>query len=75
MTTDCEALAVSGVASRWRNQAVGLVCREGTGRVGSDVLLEAADGCAGQWPEGAVYRPFVVVQPAQRFLKLPAISH
>jgi len=36
-----------------------LVRREVTSRVGPDVLLEAADGCAGQWPEDAVCRPFV----------------
>jgi hypothetical protein len=32
-----------------------------TSRIGPDVLLlEAADGCAGQWPEDAVYRSFVM---------------
>src|SRR5690349_17363657 len=55
-----------------RNQAVGLVGREVTRRVGADVLLEAADGCAGQWPEDAVCRPFVIAQATQRFLNLPA---
>ena len=39
-----------------------------------DALLEAANGCAGQWTEDAVYRSFVVVQALQRFLNLPAIG-
>jgi hypothetical protein len=62
------------LASPRRNQVVGLVRREITSCIGSDALLEAADGCVGQWPEDAVYRPFVVVQAMQRFLNLPAIS-
>src|ERR1700733_5441944 len=57
------------------HQTVGLVRREVTSCVGPDVLLlEAADGCAGQWPEDAVYRSFVIVQAMQCFLNLPAIS-
>ena len=69
-------LCVAGgkaVSSR-RNQTVGLVSREVSGRVGPNALLEAADGCAGQWPEDAFYRPFVIVQATQRFLNLSAIS-
>ena len=59
-----------------RHQTVGLVRREVTSRVGPDILLlEAADGCAGQWPEDGVYRSFVIVQALQSFLNLPAISH
>jgi hypothetical protein len=67
-------VAGAKAASSRRDQAVGLVRREITGCVGSDALLEAADGCVGQWPENAVYWPFVVVQAMQRFLNLPAIS-
>jgi hypothetical protein len=52
----------SKAASSRRYQAVGLIRREVTGCVGSDALLEAANGCVGQWPEDAVYRPFVIIQ-------------
>jgi hypothetical protein len=64
----------AGKASLRVKQAIGLVRRERTSGVRSDVLLEAADGGAGQWPEDAVYGPFVIVRAMQRFLNLPAIS-
>ena len=67
-------IAGAKATSSRRNQAVRLVRREVTGCIGSDALLEAADGCVGQWPEDAVYRPFVIVQAIQRLLNLPAIS-
>ncbi len=64
-----------GAALSRRHQVVGLTCCEVTSRFGPDVLLlEAADGCTGQWPEDAVYRPIVIAQAVQCFLNLPAIS-
>jgi hypothetical protein len=50
------------VDSGGRDQAVGLIRGEVTGRGGLDVALEVANRCAGPSPEDAVYRPFVITQ-------------
>jgi hypothetical protein len=59
------------VGSAGRDQAIGLVRREVTGRGGLDVTLEVANRCPGPSPEDAVHRPFVITQATQRFLDLP----
>ena len=66
--------ALGGTNLSSRDQTVGLVRREGTGRVGRDVTLEAADGCAGQRPEDPVRRPLVIVQAMERLLDLPSVG-
>jgi hypothetical protein len=48
--------------SAGRDQAIGLVRREVTGRGGFDVALEVTDRCADLSPEDAVHRPFVITQ-------------
>ena len=52
----------SEVDSVGRDQAIGLVRREVTGRGGLVVALEVANRCAGPSPEDAVHRPFVISQ-------------
>ena len=51
---------VAGKFSAGRDQAIGLVRREVTGRGGLDVTLEVANCGAGPSPENAVHRPFVI---------------
>jgi len=73
----CDALRPPSPACGWRRRAdepAGLVRRDDTGRLGPDRLLEAADRGAGVRPEEAVHRPWVIPQPLQRRLDLPAIS-
>ena len=52
----------AGKFSAGRDQAIGLVRREVTGRGGLDVTLEVANRCPGFSPEDAVHRPFVIIQ-------------
>jgi hypothetical protein len=64
---------VAGKFSAGRDQAIGLVRREVTGRGGLDVTLEVANRCPGFSPKDAVHRPFVIIQATQRFLDLPPV--
>ncbi len=66
--------SLGGVGDRAQaaDQPAGLIRRERSRRLGLDVLLEAADGSAGQRAEDAVHRSFVITRATERFLNLPS---